>query len=259
MRLAAFNVFPLLFFVLPFFSTCNEQKECTNCGSVLWKKRILDKTTGKFISPINERDRKTWFMDSLIIGEGSHVDIIEDEFGKVTYKTYAGEYTFIDLRTKTFYEYQTFSDTARIVDSYRQPDSGRNKRGWNFFSTNTLFPEENLRDIPDTIINNQVYKRIESFKIVEITNPEEQKFLGKGQKILLVGYLRCDSIKSGLSLDKTIEKKTGCSVLRLDQIAPSDKSYLVTEIESVSTKLTAEELRVFKAWERNAKNNPVNQ
>src|SRR5687768_10516657 len=118
---------PVVFYtIILFFSSCKgsgssiKQKEkCHNCGSILWKHRILDKTTGKFISPINDRDRKIWFMDSLIIGEGSHVDIIRNEFGKETYHTYVGEYTFIDLRTKSFYEYQTFSDTARIVDSYR--------------------------------------------------------------------------------------------------------------------------------------------
>lgn len=246
-------------FLLIIFLSCKSQKTSTSNGLVLYKTRYLDQNTKKFVSGAFEKDRKVWFKDSLIIGEGSHVNIKNDEFGNLSWENFVGEYTFIDLRTKSFYEYATFSDTAQSIDKYMQPDTGRNKRGWNFFSKASIFSLENLEKISDTTINGIIYKRIKSFKIVEIQNPEEQKLLGKQQMIIQVGYLRCDLKNSVFSLDKPLHEKFGCPIVRFDQISPSNNSWIITEREFLPNKLTPEELKVFEAWERNARQSPVHK
>ena len=253
-----FNIIIIIFVAINFVSY-EAQKRCSNCGSFLLKHKILNKQTNTFITPAYDRDRKVWFKDSLVIGEGSHVDIEQDELGKETWKTYVGEYTFINLKTKSFYEYLTFSDTAKIIDRYIQPEIGRNKRGWNFFSTQSIFSIENLEIISDTIIDGVVYKRVMSSKTVEVKNPEEQKILGEKQLQTSIGYLRCDLKSSIYSIDRGVEKKMGCPVIRVDQISPTNNSWIITEIEFLPNKLTSNEIKVFDAWEKNAKNNPVHK
>src|SRR6185503_1434563 len=91
------------FFALAIYSlSCSSAKPCKNCGSVLLKHRTQDPQTDRFVLPAYERDRRVWYMDSLVIGEGAHVDIENDKLGNSIWKTYVGEYTFIDLRTKSY-------------------------------------------------------------------------------------------------------------------------------------------------------------
>jgi len=119
-----------VFFVFAIYDlSCSSAKPCKNCGSVLLKHRMLNPKTDEFVLPAYECDRKGWYLDSLVIGEGVHVDIENDKTGNSIWKTYVGEYTFIDLRTRSYYEYLTFSDTAKIVDSYFEAKGGGNKRG----------------------------------------------------------------------------------------------------------------------------------
>lgn len=237
--------------------SCNSQNKTINQGVVTYKKRYVDKQTNSVSTHPYERDRKVWFHDSLIIGEGSHVNIETDQNGKETIETFVGEYTFIDLRNRSFYEYENFSDTARIIDKYLQPDSGRNKRGWDFFNKESIFNLETSEELSDTTIGQVKYKRIKSHQIVEITNPEEQKHFGKEQIQIRIGYLNCGLVSVLFSMDKTLLKKYGCPVVRLDMVSPSNNIIVIVEREIVSDKLTNDELNVFKAWKKNALENPV--
>lgn len=58
--------------------------------------------------------------------------------------------------------------------------------------------------------------------------------------------------------DKHISEIFGCPMIRLEAV-PTAKypNAFATEIKFVADKLTEEELKVFAAWEKNAKENPV--
>ena len=248
----------IIFFGFAFYnSSCYSVKKCQNCGSVLLKHRMLNAETGEFILLAYERDRKVWYMDSLIIGEGAHVDIENDRYGNSTWKTYVGEYTFIDLRTKSYYEYLTFSDTAKIVDSYFEAAVGGNKRGWKFFSSNVLFPIEKTVNLSDTIMDGRPYKRIKTIDSVKVLNAQDQKGNDSTQIQIRIGYIRCDLQTPIFSMDKNVEKRLGCQVVRFDQIAPSNQSIISTQIEFLSQPLTEKEIKVFNAWKTNMKKYPI--
>lgn len=249
------NIFGLFSFL--YFFSCNGDERKVISGSVLYKFQVFDKETKSFIKAIIPGDRKAWFSDSLVIWEGSHLDIETDSTGKQTHKSYVGEYMFCDLRTRSFYEYLNFSDSAKITDMYLQPDTGNNKRGWNFFADKTNFKEEILEHIPDTVINGITYKRIRCAEVFDLTDPEHIKLFGKKYFQITIGYLRPDLKGLVFSLDKIIEKKTGYPVVRIDNIAPNNNIYTIAEVKLLSDTLTDEEKRVFKAWYNNAKNNPI--
>jgi hypothetical protein len=236
---------------------CYSLKPGKNCGSVLLKHRMLNLQTGEFVLPAFERDRKVWYMDSLVIGEGAHVDIENDKNGKLIWKTYVGEYTFIDLRTKSYYEYLTFSDTAKIVDSYSEAKEGGNKRGWKFFSTTILFPPEKTGNLSDTVIDKISYKRIKTIDSVSVPNLKGQNGIDSTQIQIRIGYLRCDLPILIFSMDKNVEKRSGCQVVRFDQIAPSNQSVISTQIEFLIQSLTNEEIKVFGAWKKNLAKYPI--
>src|SRR5687768_8449347 len=90
------------------FGSCSGQKKCLNCGAVLYKQRIFNKETGIFDQLPYSKDRKLWYYDSLVIAEGLHINIKKDIYGNETWDALVNEYTFINLRTKSFYIYETF-------------------------------------------------------------------------------------------------------------------------------------------------------
>ncbi|MEI9944860.1 MAG: hypothetical protein WDN26_11630 [Chitinophagaceae bacterium] len=174
-----------------------------------------------------------------------------DEYGHEKKEALVNKYTFMDLRKKSYYEYANFSDTAAINDKYLHPSSGKSKDGWHFFSEEDVIDPENREFITDTIINGVKYKRAKSFSIVNGTSGEE--------KIIKTGYFRCDKKETFFSMDKPLSRIVGYPMLRLDSYSPSTQIALSQEIEFISDKLTAKELKVFEAWEKNAKENPINK
>ena len=237
--------------VLFFFESCCIQKRNTNGGSVLQKRRLYDYSKKNFELPPYNKDRKLWYKDSLIIAELFRIDIEEDNNGHETWKAVIYGYTFIDLRTKSFYDYTTFSDTARIVDKYTQPDTGRVKGGWNFFDNRPVIYPENLETLPDTVIENISYKRVKSSRVFKTGQVDENVFQ--------VGYFRYDKKNSFFFLDKPLSKQIGYPMVRVDHLTPSRQTWIMTEIEFLPDQLTKEEIKVFDAWQKNAKNNPVHK
>jgi hypothetical protein len=231
------------------FVSCSAQKTCLNCGSVLFKTRIFNSQTKEFETAKYSRDRMLWYKDSLIIAELFRVNIVEDPYGQEKWDAVVYGYTFIDLRTRSFYDYASFSDTARILDKYVQPDTGRVKGGWNFFDDRVVIYRENMESLPDTIIEGITYKRVKSFNVFKTENGEE--------KVLQFGYFRCDKRNSFFFVDRLLSKQLGCPLIRDDYINVAKQIWLSHKIEFLNKKLTSEEIKVFNAWEQNAKKNPV--
>lgn len=245
------KIFIIVFYCVLFFAPgCTLHKKIITGESYLLKSWVLDKNINKFISPNYTKDRKFWSLDSMIIAEGQLINIKEDEVGKESWSVEVNKYTFIDLRSRSFYEYTTFTDTAKIIDKFSQPDTGRVKGGWGFFSTQSAIQLENMTIVPDTIIKNIVYKRVKSFRMIQGASGT--------QKELQFGYFRCDKKNSIYKLDNPLSKKMGCPVVRIEKFYPELKSGIAYEIEFLPDKLTPEKVKIFATWKKNAKNNPVN-
>src|SRR5262245_29004010 len=94
---------------------CNAQKNCNNCGIVTGGFKFLDTATGQYVYLENYGlDQKVWYKDSLVIEKIIGLYIDADSNGMEKRHTELLYYTFIDLRMMSFYDYATFSDTAKI-------------------------------------------------------------------------------------------------------------------------------------------------
>jgi len=232
--------------------SCAGNKHCNNCGSVLYKMRTCNSQTHESVLTKYSKDRKLWFRDSLVIGEVIQVNTNTIHEGAEVRETWEGivaGYVFMDLRKKSYYEYASFSDTARLIDKYRQPDTGEVKGGWKFFSKNNIINSENLESLPDTVMDGITYRRVKSY----IIYTTEKSYVRVNQ----TGYLRCDKKNSVFRIDNPFSEKMGCPLVREDLIDSTKQQGISFDTEFLPGKLTPAELKVFTAWERNARNNPV--
>ncbi len=232
--------------------SCSTQKHCTGCGSVLFAVRLIHKGIKDSAAPDILKDRKFWYKDSLVIAEGRTVyfnTITTGNIAQKSAKMVTDKYTFIDLRKKWFYVYQHFSDTAKIVEQYPQPDTGEVKGGWKFFSREKVIFSDSLRNITDTTIEGIAYKRARSSRMVN--------YNGFDQNMTQIGYMRCDKKGSPFVVDNAFSAKIPCPFVRVDRFDSETLDGNGIEWVYLPDKLTARELKVFAAWEKNEEQHPV--
>lgn len=157
-------------------------------------------------------------------------------------------YTYIDLRTKSFFLYTTLTDTATITDSYLQPAEGRPKGGWGFFKKAGRLAEGFIW-LNDTAINGVVYKRTKSFY------PWEPG--GTDTSWHEVYFFDCNNKTPFLNVGQASNGPENGVITRTESHIYRNGLRLREEIEVVLMKLTAEEEKVFAAWKRNASQHPV--
>jgi hypothetical protein len=199
---------------------------------------LNDSVDKQFISaPTYVPDQRVWYKDSLVLTESIGIDINNnDRFAKPLH------YTFINLKTREFYRYLNFSDTAKVIKQFFGPDSMGVDGVWNFYKRHGEYFFEN--ELIDTTIKGENYRRIKAY------------VLDKQDKRYLILYLSCKHKDILVQLDKEFGDKMGCPIVRVDRI-PYDINALSVEIEFLSDKFTPEEQKVFNAWEKYARDNPV--
>ena len=238
----------ILGILVSFIISCNAQKSCNNCGMVISGLKFLDTISQQYVSAqIYWPDMRIWYKDSLAIEEITYLYISKDSLGREIRTLKTDHYTFVDLRSRSFYDYSTFSDTAKFVKKYTQPDSVTIFGGWNFYASRIIPVTEPPKDISDTIIEGINYQRVKFINRREgVSNP------------VLIAYLRCDKKGTLFQIDKEFGDKKGCPIVRYEEL-PTDKNPFANagEILFVADTLSQEELKVFAAWEKNAKDNPV--
>lgn len=225
--------------------SCSGQNKCTNCGLVISKLKFLDTINHEYVSnQIYWPDHRIWYKDSLVIEEISGIYIKRDTSGQEQRAVEVLHYTFIDLRSRSFYEYITFSDTAKAIKQYIQPDSLGVPGGSVFYVALDVRVTEPVQNMTDTSIDGVAYQRV--------------KFINNAENVVKIGYLRCDKKGTLFQFFKAFSEKRGCPMVRFDDM-PTVK-YPVSasgQVEFIANSLTSEELKVFAAWERNAKLSPI--
>lgn len=225
----------------------------SGCGMIKYALKKFDKQRNEYI--IDEtfwQNPRIWYKDSLAIEEIKGLTIEEDTLGKETRTVGLMHFTFIDIPTRSLYEYTSFSDTARLIRKYTQPDSVIVPGGWTFYAPAKEYPGFDPPEIlSDTSINGVAYKR----RRIKYANPSS---VGQ-KKQESIAYFRCDKKgKMLFSLLKNFSKEIGCPCVRIDHLPDTAGFFpVLQQVEFVSDELTAEELKVFNAWEKNAKNNPL--
>ncbi len=248
-----FKLFNKIYFIVLYFLivSCTADKPCSNCGIVIAKIYFYDTTVNKYISKQTYGpDTKVWFKDSLVIEKAMGINIAFTNGHETGRKVIFMNYTFINLSKKSVYEYNSFSDTAKLVKKYILPDWNNGDVGWKFYAYKDLPRTESPEQMNDTVMNGILYKRLRLIS---------KKLLnGRENKQITIAYFRCDKKGTMFQYDKHLSESIGCPMISFyNTPTPQNPFAAAADIEFVTNTLTQEELKVFAAWERNAKLNPV--
>lgn len=194
---------------------------------------------------------RIWYRDSTIIEEIKRTHHNTDTNGITKMKTFLDHYTFIDLKTGSYYDYFSFSDTAIILKKYSRYDK-KEILGMNFYDyVGTKFTRP-IETMTDTIIKQILYKRHKLF--IQSPQPDNPAEVG------IITYSRCDKAGTLFDYGRSMGKVQACPITRMDYMPTKESPYLLSfETEFLSSQLTPKEIKVFDAWEKNAKNNPVHK
>ena len=217
-------------------------------GKITNSVSFYDGKKQSFVEDVVLGDNAIYFRDSLIIQGARESNIINDGLGGRSISTYFYQYTFVDLKTRSFYDYSSFSDTAKLLRKYWQPDSLQGVV-WNFYYNPYFEVVDNNYPLSDTTINKKKYKRF----------TWQQIYPDKKDTLVRIVYADC-SKKTMFQYFKNFSEKIGCPVIRIDQMGLIPRKYLMKyEIKFDADTLTPYQHKVFDAWEKYAKEHPVEQ
>ena len=181
---------------------------------------------------------KILFKDNRSIQEVPLIFSSSDSSGEKT-SVKIKHYSYLDPDANVCYNYWTFSDTAKAFKQYSDIDSVDIDGGRNFLS-NKRFEYESSINLTDTVISGKTYGRVRL----------DKKF--NNRNIYLVVYVDCTGKNTAIKLFKPLSDSLGCPIVR-DDTYTRGKLFMIRELEFVSDRLSPDELKVFEAWERNAK------
>lgn len=184
---------------------------------------------------------KIWHKENLAIEEILGVTTVTDTANITSVSYPVILYRFIDLKKRVLYDYKTFSDTAKIIHKAILPDSLMLDYGWSFYSERAPKIQGIPEQLSDTIIDEVYYKRA---KFIYTWHDPKKNFL--------VGYFRCNGKGDKFSLEKEYSRKLNCTMVKyFDFKAGRVNPFASKEVNFISDTLTAKELKVFSAWEKN--------
>ena len=105
------------------------------------------------------------------------------------------------------------------------------------------FFKNNYWHISDTLMDGINYERI----VDTFTNNYRGKMLHYKQ----IGYIRCDKKNLILQLDKPINRKLGCPVVRVDATIFNSKFGNSYGMDFIRDTLTNNERKIFENWQKN--------
>ncbi len=196
--------------------------------------------SGQLKLSMNRKD-KVWYRDSLAIESVSKVHIISDKTGtrqdlQLLY------YRFSDLKKNWAYEYDSFSDTAKLLRKYSYNDTVQVINGWNFKFKRKWDYNGNPEILPDTTVDGVLYKRARLMRGPQ-TDPN-----------IAICFFRCDKNFQIFVLDSFLSEMIGCPFVKGFISSPSKKEVsLSNEIVFLANEFTPAEQKVFDAWEKNIK------
>jgi hypothetical protein len=258
--------------------------QCDNCGIMILKMQMFDSSRNTFVHGRGIPDTRIYYKDSIVIMPSTAVISNEVNGVEISYQEKDIYYTYINLRSKkivgmsaytkdsvyfskynaTFYEYPAFSKDSCFTKKYMNLDTAIS-RTWGFFlekknesysevkdSTFLAKHKPNFMRLPDTVINGVSFYREKHYMF-----DNEGKLAS-----IAIPYFRCD-VQDWMMIFMKEKNDRGCIATRIDFTALNSFTgklrWVSQQYEFLPRKLTAEEIEVFDAWERNEKKCPVNK
>lgn len=226
-------------------NSCSARQGNSSQGVAELVTRIYSGIVTDSTKPMEMLAVKIWYKDSMAIDENAIVQYFTDSKNRTTRRVKIRNYRFNDLRNRVIYVYGSFSDTAKLISKHLFEDSIE-AGGWGFNHNRELNYVGNPQPLPDTIIGGIKYERLRT-----LTERENVQY-----KITL--YFRCDRPNSIFSFETQLSKNKGCPCVKFINQMPDDRyGALIQEVDFLRDTLSIQELKVFDAWEQNAKANPV--
>lgn len=236
-----------LIFVLLLIA-CSWQRHGTSVmGIVQVKQRFWDSTSNSFYEDKYLKGLQAWYKDSTVILESLLINI--DNQNKANTNVAVDHFIYIDLKTKSFYEYKSFSDTAKIIKQYTQPETVRVPDSWSFYMYQKMVYKGNRKALTDTLIGTVHYKRFSVSEIFKVETGDRH--------FSCVAYLRCDKKKSVFHLDRAFDESSACPLTKIIYYNEVGTPLQAHELDYIRDTLSRNELKVFAAWKKNAEFNPI--
>lgn len=190
---------------------------------------------------------RLWFKDSAIIYE-LKADIKIEHNDSVVYRGYdVFRYRFFDIPNNTYYEYNSFTDTAAVICKY----PGDEDFVAGFFSTKSKPFSIGLISLADTVINAEKLKRVKYVHQIPALNHTTEIiyfFSCAGYRSDLFGLLKeFNMIFPGCTLREKIliTYDSGQTMLGSDRY------------EIVRPLLNSEEEKIFLRWKKNTRDKSI--
>jgi hypothetical protein len=226
----------VLFILLALFTGCYSQEQ--RQGVVMVHTYFFGNDDTSSSLPIMKVSVKILFKGNLSIQEVPLINFFKDSSDeKTTFKI--KHYSYLDPEKNLCLNFKNFSDTAMIFKFYSNIDSVQVDGGWNFLS-DQRFQYESLIPLSDTVMDGVTYGRVRLNKKFNNNNANLDVYTNCAKKGLLI------------KLFKPLSDSLGCPIVRDDSFI-QNKLFMTRELEFVSDDLSQDELRVFEAWENNAK------
>jgi hypothetical protein len=221
-------------------------------GVITIDSRIFNSRTNNYESVLHIEPHFFLYKDSMIIEEVHYAHFKSKNDTATDWESKVLCYYFIDLRNMIVYKYHSFSPDSMFTKKYTKQDSFPFRYGWNFYNHIAYTNQKNIQKISDTMLSNINYKRA----IATYTSVTD-----KGDSLLCLNteYLRCDKRGSFFNLNEAIGVilNLDCPVVMSESYYPNLNFRQKDVIEFLPRKLTKEEKKVFKAWEKNEKLYPI--
>jgi hypothetical protein len=245
----------LVFFAMFFLAGCTSQKTINSCGVVVHSTRIQQFGSEVIEYPELSADTRTWYLKNYII---QAIPLIRTFDSATVHKWRVDTlyYTFLDLTTKNYFRYSSFSDTAKMIQCcYTTTDSLGFDGGWDFFYKPAIKQKLETFSLTDTIISKVSYKRVVSFR--NRTLPDG-KTVSEPAKVFYLNTFIKDSM---FTLNHHLSSELGHPVTRIEQFDQFKESGVkfkwIHTITFEARSLTSFEKKVFARWIENARKNPV--
>jgi len=193
---------------------------------------------------------KKWYKGELTIEEKRTLYIKTDTAKNTTHEYALNCYLFKHVPTGMVYEYIHFSDTAKIVRSFKITDTSVALTGGNIYNSKTPIggpKPTRIQQLADTTVKDVTYKRM-----MEIYEYSGKPFA------FVISFFRCDkniNLQKLFTVSDSLSKIVGCLGIKGITIPSLQSKRIInsSEILFLADALSQKELSVFAAWEKNAR------
>ena len=234
--------------------TSKQNSKTQFTGLVVRKSKVFNPETKSYIQDPQYIDRNVWYKDSVVMQDLYYYSIFQDGNKPSIDSFVSMGYLYHDLRNGWCYKYKTFSDTATLIDKFINNDTTYIYGSWDFLKTQKSFVRtKNIKQITDTTINSVLYKRYQTIGLSKLDNNEEIN-------TIYTSYIRCDKKQKFFLIDKKFSDSIGCNLVMYEYVYTNSRIPSgILQIDFVRDSLTQQELKVFAAWEKYAKEHPLSK